>query len=182
MANVQPSFRSFHTAESIDIIEDTRGPTPPPQVDQSSLTADTGDTSIFPGYTSFVDKFKSPFYELYGFLCVYLRCMMNLLSPTEILIATDQSFYWRRSLMWSKEHGGDLKSYMTSKYANSSLLAGLLLSAEIAVLFSPSPPAQVRIGRIFKLHQPQINFFILTRTPHTLSLTPILPNTMRHRL
>ena len=149
-------YKSYHTAASVTINE--RQPqlnnSTPQQEDISSL-----GTSIFPNYHSFVEKFRSPINELYGFITIYFKCMWHLISPHEILLTADQSFYWRRSLMWSKENGSDLQTYMISKYANSSLLAGLLLTAEIAVLFSPSPPAH-EMRTALKAGTPPLQFTI----------------------
>ncbi|GMH76377.1 hypothetical protein TL16_g07058 [Triparma laevis f. inornata] len=61
----------------------------------------------------------------------------------EHFVSVDQSFYWRRSLVWSHDNGGLLKSHLTQKYSSTTLLATLLLSAEVSVLFSPSDVLEV---------------------------------------
>jgi len=73
---------------------------------------------------------------------LYLKSY-RLVRLDEHFVSVDQSFYWRRSLVWSHDNGGLLKSHLTQKYSSTTLLATLLLSAEVSVLFSPSDVLEV---------------------------------------
>ena len=63
---------------------------------------------------------------------------LGLADKRDCFVSVDQSFYWRRSLVWSHDNGGLLKAHLTQRYSSTSVLAGLLVSAEIGILFSPS--------------------------------------------
>lgn len=43
--------------------------------------------------------------------------------------------------MWSKKSGDDLKSIVTARYSSSTVFLSLLFSTEMAVIYSPSQPA-----------------------------------------
>ena len=55
------------------------------------------------------------------------------------LFSVDLSRLWRRHIVWAKENGDDLVRVVTARYTTTTVLLSLLVSAEIAVLFSPSP-------------------------------------------
>jgi hypothetical protein len=48
----------------------------------------------------------------------------------------DNFSIWRRHLAWAMENGGDLRQYMTQRYASSMVFMSLLLGAELNVLFN----------------------------------------------
>lgn len=63
---------------------------------------------------------------------------LRLPNCFEYFISVDHHAIWRRHLAWSKLDGNQLRDYMTQRYASNMVFMSLLLSAEIAVLFSPS--------------------------------------------
>lgn len=74
-------------------------------------------------------------------LCVDLKNFYKFIRlPTcfEYIISVDHHAIWRRHMAWSKQDGNQLRDLMTQRYASNMVFMSLLLSAEIAVLFSPS--------------------------------------------
>ncbi|KAL3805917.1 hypothetical protein HJC23_007878 [Cyclotella cryptica] len=71
------------------------------------------------------------------------RAFLSLPSPPEYIISVDHHQIWRRHLAWSHREGDTLKNAVTSRFASNMVFMSLLLGAEIAVLFSPSKPAQL---------------------------------------
>lgn len=67
--------------------------------------------------------------------------------PLEHAVSVNHFFIWRQHLVWSKRNGEELRNILTQRYASSTVILSLLLSTELGVLFSPSPPANsVRIA------------------------------------
>ena len=87
--------------------------------------------------SSFADTWSRPISTLFRAVRLYFSSML-LLRWKEYFISVDQSFFWRRSLVWSHDNGALLKQHLTTRFNTTSLVATLLLSAEITVLFSPS--------------------------------------------
>lgn len=70
------------------------------------------------------------------------RTFLSLPQLSEYFISVDHHQIWRRHLAWSHREGDALKNAVTSRFASNMVFMSLLLGAEIAVLFSPSRPAQ----------------------------------------
>lgn len=64
--------------------------------------------------------------------------LLGLLKPREYFVTVDNFSIWRRHLAWAMENGGDLRRYMTQRYASNMVFMSLLLGAELNVLFNPS--------------------------------------------
>ena len=46
----------------------------------------------------------------------------KLIKWNEMFISVDQSFYWRRSMVWANDDGGNLKQHVIAKYSSMSVL------------------------------------------------------------
>ncbi|CAB9498938.1 expressed unknown protein [Seminavis robusta] len=60
---------------------------------------------------------------------------------SDYVVSVDLSNEWRRHLVWSKKNGDDLKALVTGRYTSTSVFLSLLFSTEMAVIYSPSRPA-----------------------------------------
>ena len=61
----------------------------------------------------------------------------------EYFISVDHFAIWRRHIVWSKANGDKLRDHMTQRFASNMVFMSLMLSAEIAVLFSPSTTTEI---------------------------------------
>lgn len=64
--------------------------------------------------------------------------LLGLVKPREYFVTVDNFSIWRRHLAWAMENGGDLRNYMTQRYASNMVFMSLLLGAELNVLFNSS--------------------------------------------
>lgn len=64
--------------------------------------------------------------------------LRDLIKLRECLIVVNYYPIWRRHLAWAMENGGDLRNYMTQRYASSMVFLSLMLAAELNVLFNSS--------------------------------------------
>jgi hypothetical protein len=62
--------------------------------------------------------------------------LQDLIKAREYFVTVDNFSIWRRHLSWALEDGGDLRSYLTSRFASSMVFMSLLLGAELGVLFN----------------------------------------------
>jgi hypothetical protein len=46
----------------------------------------------------------------------------SLIKWNEMFISVDQSFFWRRSLVWANDDGGNLKQHVIAKYSSMAVL------------------------------------------------------------
>jgi hypothetical protein len=75
--------------------------------------------------------------------------LRDLIKLRECFIVVNNYPIWRRHLAWAMENGGDLRNYMTQRYASSMVFLSLMLAAELNVLFNSSP---VTTGIRLSLH------------------------------
>mmetsp|Transcript_31983 Transcript_31983/g.52817 ORF Transcript_31983/g.52817 Transcript_31983/m.52817 type:complete len:277 (-) Transcript_31983:49-879(-) len=78
--------------------------------------------------------------------------------PSEHAFTVDQFRIWRRHLVWSKLDAGELRTILTQRFSSNSVFLSLLLSAEIAILFSPSEPAD-EVRKALKGYDIGVAFF-----------------------
>jgi hypothetical protein len=84
----------------------------------------------------------------------------DLIRRREWLVPVNSFSIWRRHLAWAMEHGGDLRNYMTSRFASNMVFLSLLLTAELNVLFSPSTiTADIRTALQNQIHS-ELKFWI----------------------
>lgn len=62
--------------------------------------------------------------------------LIGLIKLREYFITVDNFSIWRRHLAWAMENGGDLRSFITQRFASSMVFMSLLLGAELNVLFN----------------------------------------------
>mmetsp|Transcript_25981 Transcript_25981/g.36620 ORF Transcript_25981/g.36620 Transcript_25981/m.36620 type:complete len:627 (+) Transcript_25981:229-2109(+) len=62
--------------------------------------------------------------------------LLQLIKPREYLITVDNFSIWRRHIAWAMNDGGDLRGYMTQRFASNMVFMSLLLGAELNVLFN----------------------------------------------
>ena len=68
--------------------------------------------------------------------------LFSLPRPLEYLVSVDHFPIWRRHIAWSKDDGDKLRDHMVQRYASNMVFMALLLSSDVAVLFSPSQPSE----------------------------------------
>lgn len=78
--------------------------------------------------------------------------------PKEHAFTVDQFGIWRNHLVWSKLDAKQLRSLLTQRFSSNSVFLSLLLSAEIAILFSPSNPADT-VREALKVYDMSVAFF-----------------------
>ena len=87
------------------------------------------------------------------------RTFLSLPKASEFLISVDHHQIWRRHLAWCDRDGDKLRQAVTSRFASNMVFMSLLLSTEIAVLFSPSKPAQSIRQALDSLQYPSAYFW-----------------------
>ena len=60
----------------------------------------------------------------------------------EYFVSVDNFPIWRRHLAWSHHDGDKLRDHMTQRFASNMVFMALLLTSDVAVLFSPSNPSE----------------------------------------
>lgn len=64
--------------------------------------------------------------------------LLSFLKAREYFVTVNNFSIWRRHLSWAMPNGGDLRNYMTQRYASNMVFMSLLLGAELGVLFNSS--------------------------------------------
>jgi hypothetical protein len=64
--------------------------------------------------------------------------LLHLISPKEFVITVNNFAIFRRHISWAISNGGDLRNYITQRYASNMVFMSLLLGAELGVLFNSS--------------------------------------------
>jgi len=85
---------------------------------------------------------------------------MGLLDPHEFIITVDMKTIWRRHLAWSKHDGGELRTYMTQRFASNMTMMSLLLSAELGVLFNSSTITTTMREKMMEQDHSDLKFYI----------------------
>jgi hypothetical protein len=62
--------------------------------------------------------------------------LLHLISPREFVITVNNFAIFRRHISWAISNGGDLRNYITQRYASNMVFMSLLLGAELSVLFN----------------------------------------------
>lgn len=78
--------------------------------------------------------------------------------PLEHTFTVDQQAVWRRHLIWSKRDSKELRTLLTMRFSSNAVFLSLLMSSEIAILFSPSEPADI-VRTALKNMDLSVNFF-----------------------
>ena len=86
--------------------------------------------------------------------------LLGLLDPHEYIITVDMKTIWRRHLAWSKHDGGELRTYMTQRFASNMTMMSLLLSAELGVLFNSSKITTTMREKMMQQDHSDLKFFI----------------------
>mmetsp|Transcript_10319 Transcript_10319/g.15169 ORF Transcript_10319/g.15169 Transcript_10319/m.15169 type:complete len:686 (+) Transcript_10319:37-2094(+) len=64
--------------------------------------------------------------------------LLSFLKAREYFVTVNNFSIWRRHLSWAMPDGGELRNYMTQRYASNMVFMSLLLGAELGVLFNSS--------------------------------------------
>ena len=86
--------------------------------------------------------------------------LLGLLDPHEYIITVDMKTIWRRHLAWSKHDGGELRTYMTQRFASNMMMMSLLLSAELGVLFNSSLITTTMREKMMEQDHSDLKFYI----------------------
>ena len=86
--------------------------------------------------------------------------LLGLLDPHEYIITVDMKTIWRRHLAWSKHDGGELRTYMTQRFASNMTMMSLLLSAELGVLFNSSLITTTMREKMMEQDHSDLKFYI----------------------
>ena len=86
--------------------------------------------------------------------------LLGLLDPHEYIITVDMKTIWRRHLAWSKHDGGELRTYMTQRFASNMTMMSLLLSAELGVLFNSSIITTTMREKMMQQDHSDLKFYI----------------------
>lgn len=86
--------------------------------------------------------------------------LLGLLDPHEYIITVDMKTIWRRHLAWSKHDGGELRTYMTQRFASNMTMMSLLLSAELGVLFNSSTITTTMREKMMQQDHSDLKFYI----------------------
>ena len=86
--------------------------------------------------------------------------LLGLLDPHEYIITVDMKTVWRRHLAWSKHDGGELRTYMTQRFASNMTMMSLLLSAELGVLFNSSTITTTMREKMMQQDHSDLKFYI----------------------
>ncbi|GMI32555.1 hypothetical protein TrCOL_g1204 [Triparma columacea] len=109
----------------------------PPTSGASGGSGGGGGLNDSKSMTSFMAQIDRKYKTVVKTVKLYAQSF-KLIKWNEMFISVDQSFYWRRSIVWANDDGGNLKQHVIAKYSSMSVLSTLLLSSEVSVLFSPS--------------------------------------------
>lgn len=89
-----------------------------------------------------------------------LISLLQLLKVREFFVTVDNFCIWRRHLAWAMEEGGNLRAYMTARYASNMVFLSLLLGSELNVLFNSNEVATEMRSNMREENMSELSFWV----------------------